>query len=43
METCVLKGCFVDAPTFGSLRVREGSFLVLVDGVIKGLWDRLPE
>ena len=43
METCVLKGCFVDAPTFGSLRVREGSFLVLVDGVIQGLWDRLPE
>ena len=43
METCVLKGCFVDALTFGSLRVREGSFLVLVDGVIQGLWDRLPE
>mgnify|MGYP001445916662 CR=1 FL=1 len=43
MEIRVLKGCFVDAPTFGALRVREGSFLVLVDGVIQGLWDRLPE
>ena len=43
MEIRVLKGCFVDAPVFGALRVREGSFLVLADGVIQGLWDRLPE
>lgn len=43
METIVLKGHFVDTPALGELRTLERGFLILEDGVIQGLYPRLPE
>ncbi len=39
----VLKGHIVSAPRLGELSVTEKGFLVLEDGVIRGVYDRLPE
>ncbi len=38
----VLKGHIVSAPRLGELSVTENGFLVLEDGVIRGVYDRLP-
>ena len=38
----VLKGHIVSAPRLGELDVVENGFLVLKDGVIRGVYDRLP-
>ena len=39
----VLKGNFVSAPGLGELDVMEQGFLVLEDGVVRGIFDQLPE
>ncbi|MBE6990650.1 MAG: guanine deaminase [Ruminococcaceae bacterium] len=38
----VLRGHIVDAPRLGELQVTECGWLVLEDGVIRGVFDRLP-
>ena len=38
----VLKGNIVQAPALGSCRSRSRGYLVLEDGVIRGVCDRLP-
>lgn len=43
MEIKVLKGNFIDAPALGELRIVEQGYLVLRDGAVAGLYDRLPE
>lgn len=43
MNTCfALKGLFVDTPSVGALRAREG-YLVCEDGKVAGFYDALPE
>ena len=39
----VLKGHVISAPRLGQLDVVENGFLVLEDGVIRGVYDKLPE
>ena len=38
----VLKGNIVQAPALGELQITEQGYLVLEDGVIRGVYDRLP-
>ena len=37
----VLKGNIVQAPALGELQITEQGYLVLEDGVIRGVYDRL--
>lgn len=43
MNLTVLKGNIVEARTLGALHITEHGYLVLEDGVIAGVFDRLPE
>ena len=38
----VLKGNIVQAPALGELQITEQGYLVMEDGVIRGVYDRLP-
>lgn len=38
----ILKGNIIHAPTFGALEITEQGYLVLVDGVIEGIYQELP-
>ena len=40
--TQVLRGNIIQAPRLGELDIREHGYLVLEDGVIRGVYDRLP-
>lgn len=41
--TQVLRGNIIQAPRLGELDIRERGCLVLEDGVVQGVYDRLPE
>ena len=43
MAVTVLKGNIVSAPELGKLEITENGHLVLEDGIIVGIYDRLPE
>ena len=43
MAVTVLKGTIVSAPALGQLEVTEGGYLVAEDGVIRGVYETLPE
>ncbi|MBE6961780.1 MAG: guanine deaminase [Ruminococcaceae bacterium] len=43
MMTTVLKGNIVSATALGKLEITENGYMVLEDGVITGIHDRLPE
>ncbi|MBU5625869.1 amidohydrolase family protein [Oscillibacter sp. MSJ-2] len=42
MATEILKGHIADFPSLGELRITENGYLVLEDGVIQGVYSRLP-
>lgn len=41
--TAIVKGVLVSAPSLGTLEVRAPGYLVLEDGVLAGVFDKLPE
>lgn len=43
MAATVLKGNIVSAPELGRLDITEKGYMVLEDGIIVGVYDRLPE
>ena len=43
MATTILKGTIISAPALGRLEVTEGGCLVAEDGVIRGVYETLPE
>lgn len=43
MAIQILKANIADFPAIGELRTYEGGYLVLEDGVIRGIYDRLPQ
>jgi len=42
-DILILKGDIVEAPGFGRLTCTEGGYLVAEDGIITGVFDKLPE
>lgn len=43
MKTTILRGSIVSAPELGKLDILENGYLVAVDGVIRGIYQELPE
>ncbi len=43
MTRTILKGTILSAPVLGELEIRENSFLVAQDGILVGVFDKLPE
>ena len=43
MNTVILKANIADFPTLGEIRITEQGYMVLQDGVIRGVYDKLPE
>ena len=41
--TTILRGNILHTPAFGRLETAPGGFLILEDGVIEGVFERLPE
>ena len=39
----LIRGNLIEAPALGLLRCLEGGYLALEDGVVRGVYDRLPE
>ena len=39
----LIRGNLIEAPALGRLRCLEGGYLALEDGVVRGVYDRLPE
>ncbi len=43
MKSLLIKGNFISAPALGKLEILENGYLLTEDGVIKALFDKLPE
>ena len=43
MYTKIIKGSIISAPEFGKIEITENGYLIAEDGIIKGIYQKLPQ